>query len=130
MGRSLLTNAELAVLELLWEQGDLTARQIREQLYPEAEKAQHGTVQRFLQSLEEKGCVGRDRSLPVQVFSAAVSREAYAGQQLESLAHRLTGGSIAPFLTHLLQEKKISRAEVARLRKLLDGAGKGKSRRG
>ncbi|MCP3917439.1 MAG: BlaI/MecI/CopY family transcriptional regulator [bacterium] len=44
MGRSLLTNAELAVLELLWEQGDRTARQIREQLYPEAEKAQHGTA--------------------------------------------------------------------------------------
>ncbi|MCP3918629.1 MAG: BlaI/MecI/CopY family transcriptional regulator [bacterium] len=130
MGQSLLTNAELAVLELLWEQGELTARQIREHLYPEAQKAQHGTVQRFLQSLEEKGCVLRDRALAVHVFAAALSREAYAGQQLESLADRLTGGSIAPFLTHLLQEKKISRAELARLRKLLDGAGGGRSRRG
>ncbi len=128
MGRSLLTNAELAVLELLWDKGKLTARQIRELLYPKAEKAQHGTVQRFLQSLEEKGCVVRDRSLPVHFFSAAVSREAYAGEQLESLANRLTGGSIAPFLTHLLQEKKISRAELTRLRKLLDGNGKGSSR--
>ena len=95
MGQSPLTNAELAVLELLWEHGNRTARQIREQLYPQAEKAQHGTVQRFLQSLEEKGCVLRDRSLSVHMFSAAVSREAFAGQQLESLAKRLTGGSIA-----------------------------------
>ena len=70
-----LTNAELAVLELLWNHGELTARQIREHLYAGAQKAQHGTVQRFLQSLEEKGCVARDRSLHVHVFSAAVGRE-------------------------------------------------------
>lgn len=108
-------------MELLWEQGQLTARQIREQLYPKAQKAQHGTVQRFLQSLEEKGCVCRDKSLPVHLFSAAITRETYAGRQLESLADKLTGGSIAPFLTHLLAEKKIDAGELARLRRLLEG---------
>ncbi len=121
MDHANLTNAELSVMNLLWDQGRLTARQIREQLYPDAEKAQHGTVQRFLQSLEEKGCVARDRSLPVHLFAAAISRETYAGRQLETLADTLTGGSIAPFLTHLLAEKKIDRAELARLRRLLDG---------
>ena len=65
MSASQLTNAELAVLEVLWERGELTARELREHLYPDAERAQHGTVQRFLQSLEEKGCVVRDRSLHV-----------------------------------------------------------------
>ena len=121
MSGPLLTNAELVVLELLWERGDLTARKIREQLYPQAEKAQHGTVQRFLQSLEEKGCVARDRSLPVHVFSAAVSREAYASNQLESLADKLTGGSLAPLITHLMEQKKISRTELNRLRRILNG---------
>jgi len=125
-----LTNAELAVMELLWDHDRLTARQIREQLYPLAEKAQHGTVQRFLQSLEEKGCVERDRSLPVHLFSAAISRETYAGRQLESLAEKLTGGSIAPFLTHLLAEKKLDRAELARLRRLLGASTKGAKGRG
>jgi len=115
----LLTNGELSVMELLWDQGRLTARRICEQLYPDSRKAQHGTVQRFLQSLEEKGCVERDKSLPVHRFTAAISREAYAGQRLESLAEKLTGGSIAPFLTHLLAEEKISRSELARLRRLL-----------
>ena len=124
-----LTNAELAVMELLWDRGRMTARQIREELYPKARKPQHGTVQRFLQSLEEKGCVVRDKSLPVHLFSAAVSRETYAGRQLESLAEKLTGGSIAPLLTHLLEEKKLDRAELARLRKLLDAGTKGAKRR-
>lgn len=120
MSAAHLTNAELAVLELLWTHGELTARQIREHLYAGSQKAQHGTVQRFLQSLEEKGCVARDRSLHVHVFSAAVGREEFAGEQFEALAERLTGGSFAPFLTHLLRSEKVSRKELERLRKLLE----------
>ncbi len=116
-----LANAELAVMNLLWEQDRLTARSIREQLYPDASKAQHGTVQRLLQRLEGKGFVERDRELPVYLFSAAISRQAYASSQLESLADKLTGGSLAPIITHMLEEKKISRAEVRRLRQILGG---------
>ena len=114
-----LANAELAVMELLWQQDRRTARQVREQLYPGAHKAQHGTVQRLLQRLEDKGFVERDRTLSVHLFAASVSRQAYASSQLESLADKLTGGSLAPLITHLLEEKKISRAEIKRLRKIL-----------
>ena len=57
-----LANAELAVMNLLWDSNDsMTAREIREQLYPDETRAQHGTVQRLLQRLEEKGFVERDR---------------------------------------------------------------------
>ncbi len=57
---STLANAELGIMELLWKEKSLTARQIREELYPDAKTAQHGTVQRLLQRLEEKGFVQRD----------------------------------------------------------------------
>ncbi len=116
-----LANAELAVMELLWEEDRLTARSIREELYPDANRAQHGTVQRLLQRLEDKGFVDRDRDLPVHLFSALISREEYAGGQLESLADKLTGGSLAPLITHLMEQKKISRAEIKRLRGILNG---------
>lgn len=115
-----LANAELAVMELLWEEERLTSRTIREKLYPKSQKAQHGTVQRLLQRLEEKGYVERDKSLSVHLFSAALSREAYASGQLERLAEKLTGGSLAPLITHLIEEKRISRSELRRLRKVLD----------
>ncbi len=111
-------------MELLWNSTQRTARQIREQLYGDSDKAQHGTVQRLLQSLEEKGFVHRDRSLGVHLFSALVGREAYGGLQLESLAEKLTGGSIAPLITHLLDEKKLDKAEIKRLRKILEEAQK------
>ncbi len=72
----------------------------------------------------------RDKYLPVHLFSAAISRETYAGRQLEALADKLTGGSIAPLLTHLLTERKIDRAELGRLRRLLDAGTKGVKGRG
>jgi len=123
-----LANAELAVMELLWESSPLTAREIREELYPDAQSSQHGTVQRLLQRLEDKGFVERDRTLAVHLFSAAIGRREYAGSQLESLAEKLTGGSLAPLLTQLMEEKKLSRAEIDKLRRVLDER-KGKRRR-
>jgi len=116
-----LTNAELAVMNLLWKNDRLTAREIREQLYPDATKAQHGTVQKLLQRLEDKGYVERDRRLFVHLFSATISRQTYAGRQLESLADKLTASSFAPLITHLVEKKKISRDEIDRIRAILDG---------
>ncbi len=116
-----LPNAELAVMNLLWQNDRLSSREIRGRLYSKATKAQHGTVQKLLQRLEDKGYVERDRSLSVHLFSAVVSRRTYACSQLQSLAADLTGGSLAPLITHLLQEKKISHEEIDRLRAILDG---------
>ncbi len=120
MKRQPLANAELAIMDLLWRQDQITARQIREKLYSDKTKAQHGTVQRLLQRLEEKGYIHRDRSLSIHFFSAAIDRQAYAGSQLESLASKLTGGSVAPLITHLVDKNKLSRDDLAELRAILD----------
>ena len=116
-----LANAELSVMELLWGHGSLTARQIQDELYGESDRSQHGTVQRLLQRLEEKEMVKREKTGAANAFSACISREEYAGEQLETLAERLTGGSIAPLLSHLIDQKRLSRTELRRLRELLDG---------
>ena len=118
--RQPLANAELAIMELLWAEEQLTARQIRERLYTESDKPQHGTVQRLLQRLEDKGYVERDRDLPVHLFSARVSREEYGSSQLETIAARLTSGSLAPLVTHLVEHDRIPPDEIERLRRILD----------
>jgi BlaI family penicillinase repressor len=118
--RPALANAELAIMDLLWQQGPLTARQIREAIYEDSEKAQHGTVQRLLQRLEGKGYVARDASLPVHLFTATITREEYGSSQLESLAQRLTHGSLAPLMTHLIEQNRLPPEEIERLRQILD----------
>ena len=113
-----------------WQTDRLTARQIREQLYPDATKAQHGTVQKLLQRLEEKSYVERDRTLSIHFSSATVSRAAYGGGQLEALAEKLTAGSLAPMITHLIENKKIVPDEIARIRVLLNEQDGGETWRG
>ena len=115
-----LPDAELAVMQLLWDKEQLTAREIREQLYPDETASNHGTVQKLLQRLEEKGYVARDRSQFVHWFRAIVTRPHYTGQQLESLADKLTDGSLVPFLMHLMETRRISAKERREIQDLLD----------
>jgi len=116
-------------MELLWKEDRMTARQIRESLYPDETKAQHGTVQRLLQRLEAKGFIQRDLGQPVHVFLPLISRQSYAGGQLEALADKLTGGSLAPLITHLVEQKSVSRDEIKRIRAILDAAESARRKR-
>ena len=117
-----VTEAELAVLELLWLQSPRTARQLTERLYPPGTASDVATVQKLLQRLEQKGLVTRDRSERTHVFSATVSREEYAGGRLAELAERLSDGSFAPLLMHLVSSRRLSARELAELRRVLDEA--------
>ncbi|HYE17460.1 MAG TPA: BlaI/MecI/CopY family transcriptional regulator [Tepidisphaeraceae bacterium] len=117
-----VTEAELAVLQVLWEQGagGCTIRQITDRLYPEGTVSCYATVQKLLERLEAKGCVARDRSGPVHAFAAAVCREELIGRRLRTVAEQLCGGSMAPLLTHLVRAEGMSAEERAELRGLID----------
>lgn len=56
----------------------------------------------------------------MNLYSPAISRESYAGAQLESLADRLTRGSLVPMITRLVEDNKLSRAEIDKLRRILE----------
>jgi predicted transcriptional regulator len=115
-----VTDAELAVLQTLWEQGTLTIRQITEVLYPEGTAAQYATVQKLLERLETKDCVRRDRGKWPHCFTAAIDRETLIGWRLRAMAEKLCGGSMAPLLLHLLRTEQFSSAERQELRSFLD----------
>jgi BlaI family transcriptional regulator, penicillinase repressor len=114
------TDAELAILKLLWESESLSAREIREQLYPRGTQSDHATVQKLLQRLEQKKLVARDRRSFAHVFRATVSREELAGEQLEALASKLTDGSMVPFILHAVSAKPLTAEERNEIRRLLD----------
>jgi len=114
-----ITDAELAVLKVLWDEETLTAKAITEMLYPECSESDFGSVHSFLQRLERKGLVERDRSSFVHVFRAAVSQGEVAGQELEALADRLADGSMAPFLMHLVERTRLGKKEADEIRKML-----------
>jgi predicted transcriptional regulator len=115
-----VTDAELAVLKVLWARGPLTAKTITEAIYPDGAASEFAAVHSFLQRLERKGLVARDRSSFVHIFSPTASQSDILGQELETLVKRLGGDSIAPLIMQLIDQKRLSRKDAAEIRKLLD----------
>jgi len=115
-----VTDAELAVLQVLWEQGPSTTRQLADVLYPGGTASQTATVLKLLERLEAKGCVDRDRSGPVHVFEATLERDDLIERRLQALVESLCDGSKTPLLMHLVDPKRLSREEREALRALVE----------
>ena len=115
-----VTDAELAVLQSLWDHKTATIRQLTDVVYPQGTAGQYSTVQKLLERLEAKGCVQRDRSAWPHRFRATVDREVLIGWRLRTTAEKLCGGSLTPLLLHLLQADQFSAEERQELRTFLD----------
>src|SRR5437763_12709801 len=106
-----VTDAELAVLQELWERGSATIRQLSDALYPGGSAAQYATVQKLLERLEAKGFVRRERGQAAHTFVAVVARADLIGRRLRDVAEKLCGGSLTPLLTHLVRARRLSSRE-------------------
>ena len=115
-----VTDAELSVLQVLWDQGPATIRQLTDVLYPEGGVAHYATVQKLLERLEAKECVSRQRLASAHTFAAAIGRNELIGRRLEEMADKLCGGSLTPLLTHLMRAKRLTSRERQELRQLID----------
>jgi predicted transcriptional regulator len=115
-----ITDAELAVLEVLWDQGPAIIRRIADILYPSWTASHYATVQKLLERLEAKGCVARDRGNPIHVFAATINRDDLIGRRLRALAEKLCGGSLSPLLSHLVRTTRLTPRQRQELRALVD----------
>jgi predicted transcriptional regulator len=115
-----VTEAELALLEALWDSGPATIRHLVERVYRQTGTSVYATVQKLLDRLESKGFVRRDRGGPVHVFRAAVDRDELIGRRLRAVADSLCGGSLSPLLTHLVEGRGLSEKERRELRTLIE----------
>ena len=118
-----VTETELAVLQVLWDQGPATIRHITDLLYPEGDAAHYATVQKLLDRLEAKGFVTRDRTPPAHAFAAAVGRDDLIGRRLQAMAEQLCGGSLTPLLMNLVRAKPLTSRELQELHELIQHAG-------
>ena len=115
-----VTDAEREVLRVLWEAGPSTIRTLADELYPGGGTSEYATVQKLLDRLQDKGHVSRRADGRQHVWSARVRREELVARRLRDTADELCGGSLTPLLTHLVSTARLSRDEVAELRRLVD----------
>ena len=114
-----VTDAELAALRHLWENGPSTRRQIADALYPGGTPAHYTTVQKLLERLGAKRYVRSRMVGGVRVFAAAAGRDALIRRRLRDVADKLCGGAVAPLLTSLVEAGPMTDAELAELRALV-----------
>ena len=120
-----ISEAELAVLEALWEAPG-APNELQERLAQSGPEWAYTTVQTLLHRLLEKGFVARRREGVAQIYSAAVDRDELLARHVSDLAARLCDGAMSPLLLSLVKTRRFSKNELARFRALLDDVEKGK----
>jgi predicted transcriptional regulator len=111
------TDAELAILRVLWSRGPSTVRQVAAAMDREGG---YTTVLKLLQIMTEKGLVTRDESARTHVYDAAYSEDQTQRQLVNDLVERAFDGSAAKLVMQALASKKATPEELDEIRKLLN----------
>ena len=114
------TDAELAILRILWERGPSTVRQVHEQLSRDRQAA-YTTALKLLQIMTEKGLVERDERERTHVYRAKLSEDQTQRQLVRDLLDRAFGGSASKLVMQALATRRASPDELREIRKVIDG---------
>lgn len=114
-----ITDAELAVMNLVWEHGQITSREIINVLYPGGRRSDYEVLQGLLNRLERKGFIKRDRTQTPHLFRPKIDREVLIDRSLQSIADKLCDGSFEPLLQQLINSE-FTTDQVSALRDLID----------
>jgi BlaI family penicillinase repressor len=116
------TDAELAILRVLWERGPSTVRQVHEVLSRERPAA-YTTALKLLQIMTDKGLVSRDERDRSHVYHARLTEAQTQRQLVRDLLDRAFGGSAAKLVMQALAARRASPEELVEIRRLIDGRG-------
>ena len=120
------TDAELAILRVLWKRGPSTVREVVEEM---RHQGAYTTVLKTLQIMTEKGLVRRNEDERTHVYEAAASQSSTQKQLVSDLMHRAFDGSAAKLVLQALQAGTTSPDELEEIRRLLETHGRKKGGR-
>jgi BlaI family transcriptional regulator, penicillinase repressor len=114
-----VTDAELGVLQVLWNHGSRTIREITAILDAPNQDVYYATVKKLLERLEVKGFVRREPKGIAYLYAATVGRDELVGERLRVLSDSLCDGSVTPLLTQLAQHERLNKKQQAALMALI-----------
>ena len=113
------TDAELAILNVLWERGPSTVREVHEAL-SQSHDSGYTTILKLMQIMTDKGLVDRDESQRAHVYTSRLGEQRTQRQLLGDLIERAFGGSPAKLVMQALSASKASAEDLRTIRNLLD----------
>lgn len=111
------TDRELDVMAVLWDRGSATVAEARDAL---ADDLAYTTVLTVFRTLEQKGHVRHEEEGKAHRYFPCVARERAGTSAVRRIVEKLFDGSPELLLTQLVSDRKLSDAEVRRIRSLLD----------
>ncbi|UYK77741.1 BlaI/MecI/CopY family transcriptional regulator [Xanthomonas sacchari] len=113
-----ISDAEAVVMEVLWERHPLSAEEVFAALSGHGGWAEP-TVKTLLNRLLNKGAIRADKQGRRYLYTPLLQRAQWVQQQSECLLDRLFGGRIAPLVAHFSERGKLSDADIAELKRLI-----------
>ena len=123
------TDAELAILRVLWDRGASTVREVHDALN-EQRKMGYTTVLKFMQIMHDKGLLERNESQRSHIYKAKPSQQSTQKQLVKDLLDRAFGGSAKQLVMQALSAARTSPEELKEIRKLIDEANGSPTKRG
>jgi predicted transcriptional regulator len=119
------TESELEILQILWQNGTATVRDVHEEL-AKSKDVGYTTTLKLMQIMHEKGLVKRDETMRTHIYQAAVNKERTQKHLLDKMIDSLFGGSSTQLVLQALGggEQKVSAEELAQIQMLLDNLKK------
>ncbi len=113
------TASELPILQLLWDQGPLTVREVHDALSAEKEVV-YTTILKTMQVMLERGFLKREQQGRGHLYSAAIARETTQDKLLDTFLDRTFGGSVKGLVMRALGNHRASPKELEELKALID----------
>ena len=112
------TESELEILQVLWQKGLASVREVHEEL-SKTKEAGYTTTLKLMQIMNEKGLVKRDDSVKTHIYQPAVSKEKTQKHMLGKMINTLFGGSTSELVLQALGNHKATADELDEIQKLL-----------
>ena len=113
------TESELEILNVLWQQGKATVREVHEKLALKKEVG-YTTTLKLMQIMLDKGLVSREVSGKTHVYTAEVDKEKTQGQIMQRMIETMFNGSAMQMVMQALGNHKATKAELDMIRDYLD----------
>ena len=120
------TDAELAILRVLWERGPSTVRQVHGVLVARVGPTAYTTALKLLQIMTEKGLVRRDDTDRTHVYTPRLTEEQTQRQLVRDLLDRAFGGSASKLVMQALNARRATPEELGEIRKLIEARREGR----
>jgi BlaI family transcriptional regulator, penicillinase repressor len=113
-----ISEAESAVMEVLWRRSPLAADEIVAALASERDW-QEPTVKTLINRLLKKGALSAEADGRRYLYAPILTRAVWLRSQSTSLLDRLFGGKVAPLVAHFSEHRKLTRDDIAELKRIV-----------